>query len=83
MDAPANVGTFKGSIIITRSKEQMSAAVMAQVGPIRHDMLSIFPCNTFMQALSSLPKPAGVLSSPGRVAADIFTILQTSLLGCW
>jgi len=30
MDAPANVGTFKGSIIITRSKEQMSAAVMAQ-----------------------------------------------------
>jgi hypothetical protein len=33
MDAPANVGTFKASIVVTRSKEQMSPSVAAQVIP--------------------------------------------------
>ena len=39
MDAPANVGTFKASIVVTRSKEQMSPSVAAQA-------LSLIPKQT-------------------------------------
>ncbi len=39
MDAPANVGTFKASIVVTRSKEQMTPSVAAQA-------LSLIPKQT-------------------------------------